>query len=359
MSSIKRHKKNLLLVLTSKVFLVVVAALLVASYLTVYFNPAKAWYMTILGLFFVPLFCLNLCLFCWALLRHSKSAWIPLAALLPALLLLGKHYRFGSETEEEGDIKIVSYNVARFNYRKSDMKRRECMDSICTFLKETDADVICLQEFWFSDISRVRSFLRTTFKGYDCTYFVYSSRRGCYGNVTLCRSKALSKGHLDFDGSGNLAIYSDYEMDGVKFRVYNCHFQSYSISLPSVARSLARRDSKKVRETETKIRQSIVKRPRQVDLVLKDIESSPLKALVVGDFNDTPMSYTYHRLKKGRKDAFVEGGHGFGATYSILKPFLRIDYILFPKIFKGISYKTIHNNLSDHYPVVATLDVKK
>ena len=105
------------------------------------------------------------------------------------------------------------------------------------------------------------------------------------------------------------------------------------------------------------MKRSIIRRSEQVEKVMSDIEECSLESFVVGDFNDNPRSYTYHRLMKGRKDSFVEAGKGFGATYYALRPFIRIDYILFPKHFKAVSNIIPHLKYSDHYPVVAEIRI--
>ena len=112
------------------------------------------------------------------------------------------------------------------------------------------------------------------------------------------------------------------------------------------------RDHTKVlKETGDKLEASIMRRPEQVDKVLNDIVSSANESIVCGDFNDTPMSYTYNKLMKGRKDSFVEAGRGFGATYDFLWPALRIDYALFPESCE-IYWNDIQRvDYSDHYPV--------
>ena len=91
---------------------------------------------------------------------------------------------------------------------------------------------------------------------------------------------------------------------------------------------------------------------------MSDIEVCTLEAIVTGDFNDNPMSYTYNRLKKGRDDSFVEAGKGFGATYSFLWPFIRIDYILYPSHFTAVSHSVPRVRYSDHYPVIAEINLK-
>ena len=76
--------------------------------------------------------------------------------------------------------------------------------------------------------------------------------------------------------------------------------------------------------------------------------------LVLGDFNDNPLSYTVHRLSRGRRDTFVQAGKGFGATFRTLWPLLRIDYILYPPGLEAVSYEVPRVKYSDHYPIIAT-----
>ena len=70
--------------LTSRVMMVITAGLLLLSYASIVVNPAKVWFISMVGIFFVPLSILNALLLLWALKRHSKSFLIPLVALMPA-----------------------------------------------------------------------------------------------------------------------------------------------------------------------------------------------------------------------------------------------------------------------------------
>ena len=110
-----------------------------------------------------------------------------------------------------------------------------------------------------------------------------------------------------------------------------------------------------IAETGTKMKRSITRRPKQVDQVFSDIENCPVEAFVCGDFNDNPMSYTYYRMMRDRKDAFVEAGEGFGATYARLWPLLRIDYVLCPKSCNVLEHDIPRIELSDHYPVITEI----
>ena len=351
--------------ITSRLLMMIVAGLLILSYLSILINPAKVWLISLVGLLFVPLSLLNAFLLLWAMKRMSKSFVIPLLALLPAFFFVGRYVRVDTEEERidrmnaEGErLTVVSYNVGRFALQDQAAgidSRAECVDSVFSFLKAQDADIICLQEFRVPDADKLKSYVNRHMKGYNAEYYMFPTRNGAFGNVTLSRLPVKGKGKIKFDESANLAIYSDYEYAGEKFRVYNCHFESYNVSVSGLMRGLVQRDSVLISTTGDKMKRSITRRPKQVDMVFEHIEKCPLETFVCGDFNDNPMSYTYYRMTRGRKDTFKEAGNGFGASFAAMWPMLRIDYILCPEKYNPISHKTPRVPYSDHYPVVAKL----
>ncbi|MBQ3977263.1 MAG: endonuclease/exonuclease/phosphatase family protein [Bacteroidales bacterium] len=356
----KRHDRTV--GITARTLMLLAAFLLFLTYSSMVVNPAKAWYMTVLGLLFIPIVLLNILLLFWAVKRKSKSFMIPLIVLLPSAIFIGRYFQFSSGAAEqsgETSVRMVSYNVGHFMLGskpafKGDKGRKACMDSVVRFIKETDADIVCLQEVDLDGEYDVSKFIKDHFPEYQSGYFMFINKEGAYGNVTLSRYPITGKGRLQFEKSSNLAIYTDLKIGDQVLRVYNCHFESYNISLTNLVKSW-NRDSTLVRDTEEKMKRSITRRPVQVDQVMSDIEECPVEAIVAGDFNDNPISYTYFRLMKGRKDTFVEAGRGFGATYSGLWPFIRIDYILYPSHFKAASNHIPRLGYSDHYPVVAEI----
>ena len=352
--------------LTSRVIMLAVAGLLVLSYASIVVNPAKVWMISLTGILFVPLSIVNVILLLWAIKRRSKSFMIPLLALIPAFFFVGRYVQY--ETEEsrmarseykEGALKVVSYNVGRFALHDADGvdNSKECADSIFDFIRRQDADIICLQEFKINDISQIHSYLSRKMKGYNVEYYLFPASGGAFGNVTLSRLPVIGKGKIKFEESANLAIYTDHQVGDRRFRVYNCHFESYNISFTGMVKALMSADKDAFAETGTKMKRSILRRPKQVDQVFSDIESCPVEAFVCGDFNDNPMSYTYYRMTRGRKDAFKESGSGFGATYARLWPMLRIDYVMVPDRFDALSFDIPKVGYSDHYPVVTTVEL--
>ena len=111
---------------------------------------------------------------------------------------------------------------------------------------------------------------------------------------------------------------------------------------------------------------SLVSRAAQeVDLLAKrTIEGSP--SLLVGDFNKTPFSFLYGRLRRhGLLDAFQEVGSGFGFTFPMfgrflrlpLPPLVRIDYIWHTPDLRAIRCRTGPDGGSDHLPIEAELEL--
>ncbi len=359
-----KKRGSWLLGTVGRIVLISAAVLLVLSYVSVTINPAKIWTISLFGIFFIPIALVNLVLLIAALILKSRAAFIPLVALLPSLIFLGTIVQlpFNNDNSDKLEastktVKVISYNVGRFAlYDKSSdiSSQKECTDSLFKWLMKQEADIICLQEFYVTGEEDAKTYLRKKLNGYNPELYIYYGGNGWSGNVTLSRVPATAKGKIEFDNSSNLALFSDYCIGGRNLRVFNCHFESYNISLSHLIRSFDQ-DDEIIYKTGDKMKVSIARRPKQVGQVLKNIGNCPLEALVCGDFNDTPMSYTYYRMIKDRKDTFVHAGSGFGATYNTLWPLLRIDYIMAPEAFTILSHTTPKVKYSDHYPVIAEL----
>ena len=104
----------------------------------------------------------------------------------------------------------------------------------------------------------------------------------------------LSSGTIDFPKSSNNAIYSDVIIKSDTIRIYNIHLQSNWVKTMKSSYINRANESKKIKE---------------------HINSSPFPVIVCGDFNDTPISYTYSTIKEKLADAFKESGIGIGNSY--------------------------------------------
>ena len=378
-----RKRSPLLFGITFRAILIVAAAAMFLSYAAVYVNPAKFALPLFFGLYFIPILGINLLLLIMAALRRSASAWISVVALLPALLYTELFVKIGHQEEphKEGiELKIESYNVGMFSSSEEGLSREKCRREIGKHIAKEAPQVICLQEFFAESYTQAD----TIFSEYPHRhYHLFKARNGkLFGNIILSKFPIGEKGRISFPGSTNLAIFADIEHYGRTLRVYNNHLESYNVSFTALAHKFAELVKKKdgalipateeernttlsdfeaardeitrdIVDTHEKMKGTFIKRAQQVDRIIEHINQTPHNTIICGDFNDTPISYTYHTLAKRRNDTFKEAGSGFGATFAPVWPLLRIDYILTPDKSQCLRH-TIHKTaLSDHYPVSA------
>lgn len=86
--------------------------------------------------------------------------------------------------------------------------------------------------------------------------------------------------------------------------------------------------------------------------------NSPHPIVLCGDLNDVPNSYIYNTIKGDMQDAFLQKGFGIGRTFNSISPTLRIDYIFADKRIRISQFKRITTNYSDHYMIVADMQLK-
>ncbi len=347
--------------ITFRFVLLAAAISLLLSYMSVYINPEKFSFPLFFGLYFIPILGINILLCLIAIVFKSRSAWIPIIILLPGVLYAERFYRIGNRdtVETEGiKLRMETYNVGMFQSSKKGMSRAETLNKIEGQIRKSGPDIVCLQEVFLENRKHVeRIFPEYTYR----TYHLYPAKNGkFFGNVTLSKYEIISEGVLDFPKSTNLSIYSDIVFFGDTVRVYNNHLESYNISFTALVQKLSK-DQKEntemlkndIVDVHSKVKGAVIRRSKQVNAIFGSISDSPYSTIVCGDFNDTPMSYSYYKLSHDKKDTFRDSGKGFSATFSHLWPLLRIDYIFIPKSYECVSHTTIKQSYSDHYPIIA------
>ena len=94
--------------------------------------------------------------------------------------------------------------------------------------------------------------------------------------------------------------------------------------------------------------------------MLQGIPEVDAPVILCGDFNDTPLSYTYRRIQKaGYSDAFVAVGRGIMPTFAGKLPLLRIDYFWVNDKVMPLRFNRYRQKLSDHYPIILDFSINK
>lgn len=336
-------------------FAIVLAAALVVAYVSVFIDPTDFHIPMYFGFYFVPLALLNLLMLAAGILHKKRALLIPLIALLPALLISDKYVKIGKDDKTlSGDhIKVMTYNLGRYCAASDKRNQNDAISGVRTFIAAENPDIVCLQEFSADDTEKIKQYLPSY--PYVAYYFFKGNRY--FGNLTLSRYPIAETEVIKFQKSTNLAIASDIKIGERMVKIYNCHLESYSISLTSFVKRIFNKDEfqEEMALVHERLRAANLKRSEQVRAVLDSEESSCCPTIVCGDFNDTPLSYTYHKLTSSKKDSFVDAGSGFSSTYSGLWPLLTIDYILIPGEYEADNHTVLRVPYSDHYPVTTNI----
>nr|WP_225986559.1 endonuclease/exonuclease/phosphatase family protein [Rufibacter sp. LB8] len=232
-------------------------------------------------------------------------------------------------------------------------------------------DIVCFQEFYTS-AKKGRNNLDTLVqlqpaKNQHVAYTETLRGTDHWGIATFSKYPIVGRGNILFNEiTNNICIFTDLRIGQDTVRVYNVHFQSNRFKREDYE-FLGNPNAKPTNDEKIMASRNIlkrlqvgaVKRAQQVQVVAEHIKKSPYPVIVCGDFNDPPASFTYNTISKGLQDAFLQSGWGLGNTFNGLFSVLRIDYILHDRRLVGSGYRTIRQNLSDHYPIVTDLWMKK
>jgi len=113
-----------------------------------------------------------------------------------------------------------------------------------------------------------------------------------------------------------------------------------------------------VRDVAINYRRAARRRTSQAELIAKIVRENPHPVILMGDLNDTPLSYTIGVLRRtGLVDAFRQNGQGLGITYPGTIPGLRIDYVFADPSLEVLAADVVDCGFSDHNATTARLSL--
>lgn len=367
-------------VFTKKVFIIsniVLVGLYLLSCLVPLLNPKQWWFIAFLGLAFPLLLLLNgLFIAGWIIIMRPRYALISGIALpfgiWNILVLFGFHISDGFKYKRvPGTLRVVTWNVARFielkrNNNSGSQKRLRMFD----LLRQQEADVICLQEFHTSIDSNYYDNITPIHRGLGYPYFYFSfdedGDNHYYSSIIFSRYPFADTGRIRYPRPSlpDVLMYADIIKDGDTIRIYTTHLQSLQFQKQDYDRIGKIRDVDdslvaNSRSILGKIRKGFANRSIQADLVHEVMGNSPHPYLLCADLNDIPNSYTYATVRGNLQDAFLKKGFGLGRTFTGISPTLRIDYIFADEHFRIRQFNRLVKYLSDHFMLVADVELKK
>ena len=357
----KKWTKIFLLIIN---FILIIALLI--SYLSPYINPEKNYIPALFGLIYPALFILNTFFVIWWIIKWKKYFLFSLISILLGWNLFFKNVQFNEAkpvNNYSDAIKLISYNVRLFDqYKWTGNQNYFTRNNIYSLIKSEQADVICFQEFFHGNdryFPTIGPFLelQQKIKYYHVDFVETIGENKHFGIATFSVYPIVNKGEIHFDNSStNSGIFVDIVFKEDTIRIFNFHLESIRFSKADyqyVSDPVFHNNNYQSGSSVIvwKLKTAFKKRAKQARLVAEEIKKSPYPVIVCGDFNDTPVSYTYHIISENLNDAFLESGSGLGSTYAGDLPFLRIDYIFSSPVLESYKFKKIVVNYSDHYPI--------
>lgn len=209
-------------------------------------------------------------------------------------------------------MKIVSYNI----HKGMDANNKITLGKISKYLKDLDADVICLQEVLYPQFAKLKSdlkmdgvFAANVIKpGVMYGICIFSNKEIYNNEHILLTSKNEQRGFL------NANIFSKYG----KMNIINTHLGL----------------DKYERQT-------------QINEILSYLYNVEGKSIICGDFNEKNISLSNYN------DMAVYTGKYDVCTF--FKTDARIDYIFIDRLIIIDDYVVGKIKLSDHYPIIGKI----
>ena len=343
---------------------VTVALMLIAGF-SDRINPASHPILSCLGMVFPVFLIINfLFLFFWLVFKWRK-AWLPIAGFLLAYIPISTYMPLNPRQDiPEGSIKLLSYNVCTYSGAG---KYRDAFDQIFEYIKNQDADIVCLQE----DVDTWRNYVIDRYSKlypYNDTTLIALTNSGtnCVGIHT--RYPILRKERIPYPSQGNGSVAYYLQMGQDTLLVINNHLECTKLTkedrsnYTSILKGKVKGDTARTESMLLidKIGKTAAKRAPQADAIHHYIEAHRQYPIIVcGDFNDTPISYARRTIAQGLTDCFRESGRGIGLSYNQKGFWVRIDHILCSSHFTPYNCQVDSRiDFSDHYPMICWLKMK-
>lgn len=348
------------------------AIVLLVSYLQSWFPPAEMRSLAFLGFVF-PYLWITCAVFLliFILLRRMSAAMIMGLALLVTVCGMSNIINFVPSAQKDVEsgkvLKIMTYNVHYFSGDGNGVEiavkeMGEMFDSV---------DIVCLQEAsagsMLKKVSKGKS-LKELF-GFDYEISDHSTKKmPKYGGIS---QTILSRYPIEIDAPRDdemdrVVLSSHVDVAGKRVRLINCHLESIKLSPKEIEfvvdsamhAEIVKDAGSNLRSTYRKMKNAFEARTVQTKYLMELIGQEKGSTIVCGDFNDTPISYTYHTLRGELEDSFSKSFMIWGDTYNGKLPPIRIDYIMHTSDIETKSYMINPKACSDHYAVRAELVIK-
>lgn len=356
---------------------IVFMAIFIFSSRAWYNMPSEGLYQSFFGLTYIVWLFINVVFFIWWLVfRRWFFAIVQLIVLLicwsSISVYIPIHLKTSKDKLPSQRLKILTYNVdALQSFTKEEARANPIFD----YIKSQEADIVCMQEMSLiiednilTDIVTYKE-IKDIFSMYPYIHYQtnFQSGKRRSGLMIMSKYPIIEVKDVQLGSTFNGAIVAELEIEGKKVHLMDVHLESNRITASDkdLYKEFLKNSNKEVtKKVEDNIRERMGRgytiRQDQIEKIQKYLATLNYQTLIIcGDFNDTPISYTYYQMTHGNDmiDSFSESGCGMGISFrEHLFPF-RLDYILHSSNVNSYNSYVDHVDYSDHYPVMTYLEL--
>ena len=347
--------------------------LFIASAYSDFISPEKNVLFAYLGLAFPVLLFFNICFFAfWIITKKWLFTFILVGTFCTCLPPLSRFCPVNLKTEitpDENIIKLLSYNVMSFAYKNH---TKESPNKIIQYIAESDADIVCLQEYMVSsrqnlmDSKDVARALPMYPYIAEINFSTNNKNNYKYGLAVLSKFPITSSKRIPYKSLYNGSSIHEINVHGKKIVLLNNHLESFKLTTEDRSKysdmitNVSLESFDELRGSiQQKLGQAFRTRAKQAEIIAKEISNANgYYTIVCGDFNDTPISYACKTVKGPLVDAFEESGLGTGISYNQNFFLFRIDHIFHSSSMNAFNCRVdTRVNQSDHYPIYCYLKI--
>lgn len=350
--------------------------LLCISVGSTYISPGKIRILSLAGLAFPFFLGGTIFMLFISLIFAWRRSWIPFVGLLLCSSTIYDYFPINLPSPApKQSLKIMTYNTSNFGLWTGSNKQKNTKDGDNRLVRDIileSPDIVGFQEGFNGNqyTKHVRPILKRN-GFYADTVRTSESNIGCFSRYPILEKKVIS--HIERNDAAVFKIKLS-NADTLHFIVM--HLKSMELSTED--RNIFQNNVENFRDNDTddsldykglfhvarKIARASEPRAQQAENVAKYIEENKDKNIIVcGDFNDTPVSYTYRTIINAGnlEDAFVQAGNGLGRTFNRHAMVVRIDHILYGEDFwePHAAHVLDRPDRSDHNAVTVHLRRKK
>lgn len=358
-----KNIKKITIEILSGVNIAIVALMMITGFAG-YSDISATGFMSVIDLFFPVFLVINIAFLFFWLIFKAKRAIIPFVALIICYAPIRSYCPMNVvHNHPEDAIKVLSYNVYLFSgWEDGDVG----VNPILEYIVKSDADIVCLQEADNNELhpEKIPNAIYGIYQ-YRDTFKTKTSET----LMLLSKYPILKSEQIDYGSKNNASVAYQLKIGKDTVLVVNNHLETVGLSMTDKSNFAdivngKMKNKKASTESKTLFKKLIIgerKRVEEARIVKEYIKKQKkMPAIILGDFNSSPLSRTHHIMSKELTDCYIATSNGPGWSYNTNHMHVRIDNILCSDDFEPYACKIDKSiKSSDHYPVFVWLKMKR